>query len=89
MTYQPQVAASAGHLKSLQKTIAEQSVRCILTEPQFESRTVRSAVSDNNIQYATVDPLASNLPSGADLYRLWLLDTSATIRDCLNQPGGE
>ncbi len=83
VTYQPQVAASAGRLKDLQQLIETQSIRCILTEPQLESRTVRSVVNNTDIRYAVVDPLASQMDSGPGLYLAWLTATLNTIHDCL------
>jgi zinc transport system substrate-binding protein len=84
VTYQPQVAASARHLRALQQLIKTQSIRCILTEPQLESRTVRSVVDNANLHYAVIDPLASQMETGAGLYEAWLFETATVIHDCLS-----
>ncbi len=86
VTYQPQVAPSARHLKALKQSITDKGINCILTEPQFETSSIKTVVSDASINYRSIDPLASMLPSGVGLYQQWLLDTAIAIRDCLNPP---
>ena len=84
VTYQPQVAASAWHLRALQQLIETQSIHCILTEPQLESRTVRSVVDNAELHYAVIDPLASQMEASAGLYEAWLVETAMIIHDCLS-----
>lgn len=84
VTYQPQVTASAKHLKHLQNQIRSLNVSCVLTEPQFEDRALRSLSATSNISYTVIDPLASSYESGVSLYVDWFRDMQADLQQCLN-----
>ncbi|MEM7256851.1 MAG: zinc ABC transporter substrate-binding protein [Pseudomonadota bacterium] len=84
VTYQPQVSASARHLKALQRSIEALNVSCVLTEPQFEDRAVRALHTGSNIRYAVIDPLASAYEPNASLYTVWFRDTLHHLHECLS-----
>ncbi len=83
VTYQPQVSPGARHLKSLNRIIKDLGVHCILSEPQFEDRAIRTLSTSSVVSYTVVDPLASTFEPGPALYATWFTDTVLAIRDCL------
>lgn len=89
VSYQPQITASARHLRELNKTLVQRGVRCILTEPQFEDRALRSLDSTASISYTVVDPLASGYDTGASLYAEWFKDMVGAVHSCLGSSQSE
>jgi zinc transport system substrate-binding protein len=83
VTYQPQITASAKHLRVLNNAIEALDVQCVLTEPQFEQRARRSLNQLTSVTTAVVDPLASGYEAGPMLYETWFKDMVIGIQGCL------
>jgi len=80
---QPQVQAGGRRLRALHDALSEDQIGCLISEPQFRSPVVATLAEDLGVQPATIDPLGTDLTSGADLYSQWLLGVATTLADCL------
>ncbi len=80
----PDAQPGALRIRELQQQIGGESVRCLFSEPQFESRSVEMLVSDTSIKHAVIDPLAVAFDSGAEMYFKWLMHTAQVFSECLS-----
>jgi zinc transport system substrate-binding protein len=69
-------------LAALRADLAGGAITCAFREPQFNDNLLRTITGDNDLEIATLDPLGSRLPAGADLYATMLRDMAQSIADC-------
>jgi zinc transport system substrate-binding protein len=72
----PERQPGAGRVRALRKLVQDARVACVFTEPQYEPRLIETLTEGADVHVATLDPLGSGLPAGADLY-FQLLDRMA------------
>ena len=75
----------ARRLREIQQLINAVQVVCLFTEPQFESRLLRSIVAGTAVRSGTLDPLGSSLEAGPKLYYQLLQQLGAELVRCLGQ----
>ncbi|GHA55995.1 zinc transporter [Amylibacter ulvae] len=73
---------SAKRLIELQKSVASLGVDCILTEPQFSENLVLNVSGGKRLNYATIDPLGSNLTLGPNMYNEMFHEFGEEIANC-------
>ena len=73
-----------GRLNKLQKLLANQQVRCIFSEPQYDDRLINSIIGSLPIQVAMLDPLGSSLELGKNLYPELINQVASNLIDCLS-----
>lgn len=83
ISIQPDALPSARRIRELQHLIEHESVQCLFSEPQFQSRSVQMLVEDADIKHAMIDPLGSAEPASAAMYFDWLKNTAIAIDECL------
>ena len=80
----PDAQPGALRIRELQQQISSESVECLFSEPQFESRSVEMLVRDTSIKHAVIDPLGVSFDTGPELYFEWLAHTAQIFSDCLS-----
>ncbi|MEL7467381.1 MAG: zinc ABC transporter substrate-binding protein [Pseudomonadota bacterium] len=79
-------AASAGHVRSISRLLAEGDVSCVFVEPQMPAALAETLSEEHGVQTGTLDPLGDMLERGPGLYRQLLLNLGLGLRDCLSEP---
>lgn len=85
ISIQPDAQPGAQRLRELQQLIERESVLCLFSEPQFQSRSVQMLVASAEIKHAIIDPLGAAEPAGAAMYFNWIKSTAMAINDCLSE----
>ncbi len=83
ITFNPNVQVGAKHLLNLRKRITSSGVKCVFSEPQFDTKIVTNLSEAVKIRIAVLDPLGSNLKNGPDLYFQMMRDNANAISKCL------
>ena len=68
ITASPEHRPGTRHLSDLQQKIAEGSITCALSEPQFSSRIFDNILTKEQVQRGTIDPIGSQLEPGKKAY---------------------
>jgi zinc transport system substrate-binding protein len=84
----PDVPPSARLLTVLRKRLEEQQAVCVLAEPQFKDAVVDTLIEGTGARKGLVNPDASDLPIGPDMYIQYLLRLTAAFEDCLKPADG-
>jgi zinc transport system substrate-binding protein len=79
----PENAPGAATLKKLKKRVADGQIKCIFSEPQFDTKIVNLLLEGSSVKTAVLDPLGANLESGPGLYENLLRDISKSLTGCL------
>ncbi|MCK5877830.1 MAG: zinc ABC transporter substrate-binding protein [Candidatus Marithrix sp.] len=79
----PEIRPSVKRLHKLRLQIKNQQIRCIFSEPQFESSLITTLTEGTTIQYGVLDPLGINLTSGTESYFTLLNDMATSLQQCL------
>lgn len=64
----PEVAPGARQISQIRSRIADQHIRCVLAEPQFNSDIVEALASDDHVHVGVVDPVGTTARSASDGY---------------------
>ena len=75
--------ASAGRVRDIQAAMEGKSSLCIFSEPQYPPRLAEALGDDVEARIAVLDPLGSELATGATGYPDLLQSISASISTCL------
>ncbi|MFM9816772.1 UNVERIFIED_CONTAM: zinc ABC transporter substrate-binding protein [Spiribacter pallidus] len=74
---------SPARIARVRDAVAEADVRCVFAEPQFNPGLVASVVDGTDADTGVLDPLGSDIPSGASFYPALLRDLADRMVDCL------
>ncbi|RKF16697.1 zinc transporter [Roseovarius spongiae] len=75
---------SPARIAEIQGRIADESIQCVLSEPQFNSGLVATVMEGADAKTSVLDPLGSNLETGAGLYPQLLRNLARSLADCLS-----
>ena len=78
-------APSAKRLYELRSKIVELGAKCVFSEPQFESKLVRTVVEGTEARSGVLDPLGADLPAGDDAYFKLMWQFAESLTSCLAQ----
>jgi zinc transport system substrate-binding protein len=81
----PDAPPSAKHLAALKARMREQGVVCVLAEPQFKASLVDTLIEGTTARKGLVNPDASDLPLGPELYFTYLKRLVSDFADCLSE----
>lgn len=87
ITVSPEVMPGAARIAGIRDKVKALGVACVFAEPQFEPRLVDVVTEGTGARSGVLDPEASMLPPGPDLYFEMLRGLAASLRACL-APGG-
>ena len=76
----------ARRLAELRAALSEHDIRCVFSEPQFESDLVRTVVGETGIRIATLDPIGADIEPGPDAWFEVMRGLGEAIADCLGAP---
>jgi zinc transport system substrate-binding protein len=73
----------ARHLYEIGQVIEQQHTQCLLVEPQFKPRYLKSLQEKYDLRLVTLDPLAAELPAGPDNYFQMMKNITSAFAQCL------
>ena len=79
----PERKPGARRLHELTSMVQQRQVRCVFSEPQFPSSTVRAIISGSSVKSGVLDPLGSTLQPGEDLYFDLMRALAKSLVSCL------
>lgn len=71
-------------IAEIQERITGKSIACVLSEPQFNPGLVATVMDGADAKMSVLDPLGSNLETGAGLYPQLLRNLAISLADCLS-----
>ncbi len=74
---------SPARVAEIQDRIREESVNCVLAEPQFSSGIVATVLDGTDAKTGVIDPLGSDLEPGPELYFQVIKNMARTLADCM------
>jgi zinc transport system substrate-binding protein len=84
ITTEPDVMPTASRVKALRDELREHHFDCIFTEPFLGQKAVALIAEGSKVSIGTLDPIASNLPAGAQLYPNLLMSYAKAVRSCID-----
>jgi zinc transport system substrate-binding protein len=82
----PEVPPSGKRLLELRERIKSGGVVCVFGEPHFGARLVAALVEGTRAHVGTLDPEATALVPGAELYFMLMRSLAAELTRCLSMP---
>ena len=79
----PEIHPSAKWLHQLRVSLKKQQIRCIFSEPQFESALIATLIEGTSVQRGILDPLGAKLKAGPQTYFTLLHDLAQSLNQCL------
>ena len=73
---------SPARIAEIQGRIEEESIDCVLSEPQFNKGLVATVMAGSNANTNVIDPLGVGLKPGPNLYNELIRDMTKTLVDC-------
>ncbi|MCB1781994.1 MAG: zinc ABC transporter substrate-binding protein, partial [Candidatus Competibacteraceae bacterium] len=81
----PEQRPGAQRVAEIQARIRDLKVRCVFSEPQFQSALAVTIVSGSGAQQGILDPLGAELPEGPDAYFQLLQGLADALKMCLSK----
>lgn len=75
---------SPARIAEIQGRLAEENIRCVLSEPQFNPGLVATVMEGADARTSVLDPLGSDLETGPDLYPQLMRNLANALADCLS-----
>jgi len=79
----PHLPLSAHGLYAIKQLIAQEHVKCVFRETEFNTLMIQNSLSGTDVKIAELDPLGARIPKGPDNYQQTLLHIGETIVQCL------
>ena len=83
ITVNPDAAPGAARVAELREKVRELGVKCVFAEPNFEPKIIEAVIEGSDAKVGTLDPEASALAEGPELYFQSLRGMAESIRECL------
>jgi zinc transport system substrate-binding protein len=80
----PERQPGVRQVRMLMQTINQQSIACVMSEPQFPSKVVQMIAEQTKARVVSVDPLGATLEPGRHLYSELLLAMADAFQRCLS-----
>lgn len=75
-------APSPARIAEIQARVAEQSIACVLAEPQFNAGLVETVLDGTQAKTAVLDPLGASLEEGPALYPQLIRGLATNLASC-------
>ena len=85
ITSHPERRPGAAHLSELNAQLSEHDVRCLFSEPQFDSRLIARLSEGRDVRHSVLDPLGSHLVPGPHAYDELMHQLAAGFSRCLGE----
>ena len=73
---------SPARLSEIRKRIADESIHCVLAEPQYNDGLVKAVVEGTDSNTAIIDPLGVGLKVGPSLYNELIKNLGVNLAKC-------
>lgn len=83
VTISPEVQPGAASLRELREEIAEESIDCIFSEPQFEPRIIRVIAENLPVRTGMLDPVGDGTYNRVGGYQAFLTNLANGYAECL------
>jgi zinc transport system substrate-binding protein len=85
ITVNPDAAPGAERVAELRAKVKELGAVCVFSEPNFEPKIIDVVIEGSNVKVGTLDPEASTLAEGPELYFQSMREIAAAMRKCLSE----
>ena len=79
----PETVPGAQRMNEIRQALNNSSVKCVFTEPQFESKVVRAIIEGTGKKSVEIDPIGANLKPEKNLYFNLISDMGEAFVKCL------
>ncbi len=83
ITLSPESRPSVRRLYQLRTRLKKQKIRCVFSEPQFESGLVTTLIEGSLVRRGILDPLGADLVAGTESYFTLLGNLADSLKQCL------
>jgi zinc transport system substrate-binding protein len=83
LSLHPENAPGAAKIKKLKAQIAQGQVKCVFSEPQFDTKLTNLLLEGSNAKTAVLDPLGATLTPGPTLYPQVMRSLATSLNSCL------
>lgn len=84
-TVSPERKPGAKTLISIRRSLTDNQVKCVFSEPQFQPAVIETVVRGSHVHIGVLDPLGSNIPVQSGSYFKFLDQLSNSFYSCLSQ----
>jgi zinc transport system substrate-binding protein len=84
ITVSPEAAPGAARMAELRARVKQLGAVCVFSEPNFEPKVIDVVIEGSNAKVAALDPEASALAEGPELYFQSLRGIAKAMRECLD-----
>ncbi len=85
ITLNPELGSSAKQIQKIRHIIEEQDIKCVFSEPQFDTSIIDIVAEGASVKISVLDPLGSSVPVDKDLYLTLLSQIGQSLSGCLSQ----
>jgi len=82
ITSEPDIMPTASRIKALRAALGAHQIDCIFAEPFLGQKAVDLIAKGSKVRIGTLDPVASNLPAGIELYPTLLTSYATAMESC-------
>ena len=79
----PDVMPGANRIDEIRELNTRSDLKCVFSEPQFESKFVNVVIEGTGKKSVVIDPLGASLEPGKDLYRQLMMAMKTSFQQCL------
>ena len=83
ITHNPELKPGAKRIYELQKIIHDKDIKCVFSEPQFDTGLIELLREKTRANTASLDPMGSSLKAGSELYPALMRAIAAGFASCL------
>ncbi|MFB2563864.1 zinc ABC transporter substrate-binding protein ZnuA [Rhizobium sp. IMFF44] len=87
ITVSPETIPGAQRVAEIHGKVADLGATCVFAEPQFEPKLVNVVLEGTTAKSGVLDPEASTLPQGPDLYFDLMRGIASSLKTCLSAQG--
>jgi zinc transport system substrate-binding protein len=85
ITVSPETPPGAERIETLRKKIKDAGVSCVFAEPQFQPKVISVITEGSDVKVGTLDPEATELKAGKNLYLELIGNIASSVKTCLYQ----
>jgi zinc transport system substrate-binding protein len=82
LSIHPENPPGAAALKKIRNDLRAGSVACVFTEPQFDTKLVRTVTEGLQVKVGVLDPLGASIPEGPDMYTALIKGIATSWAEC-------
>jgi zinc transport system substrate-binding protein len=83
ITQDPEQEPGAKRLEQVRAIVKDKGIRCVFSEPEFNSRLIGTVVEGTGARTAVIDEIGGDIPDGSDQYFTLMHRTADAFAQCL------